>query len=455
MYSKTRLSLIACLALVCSALAMTNAVAQGSGDEDAAKRKSESQKTKQAQAVSKAVYDKITKAQEAVDAKDYNGALKTLNQLYNPDKLTEYEQANVLNYIGYVYYNMDDINNAIRTSDRMIAIPSLEITMAKQTTYTLAQLYTMEEQYSKALTTLDKWFLLETNPAPQPFILKAQNLYQVQRYKEMIVPIENAMRVAKQRNKPAKEDWYVLLNFAYFQEENYLKVRDIQKILLVNWPKKRYWFSLAGAFTELGEDENLINAYAAANDQRMLQKESELVTMAQLFMQREVPYKAATLLDTEMKSGRVSKSAKNYRLLSQAWMLSMEDKRAIPALQEAARLTSDGELDIRLGNAYLNVGQYEDCAKSVRTGIRKGGLKSPDNAQISLGMCLYNLREYRNSIKAFEQAAKTPRSRRVSGQWVNVINADIRRNEQIRLAEAAARKKRKELDDRKSSSGRA
>ena len=455
MHSKTRLTLIACFVLSCSALATTNAVAQRGDDEDAAKRKSEQQKTKQAQAVSKAVYDKIIKAQDAVDAKDYAGALKMLNQLYNPDKLTEYEQANVLNYIGFVYYNMDDIANAIRTYDRMINIVSLEETMKKQVTYTLAQLYTMEEQYSKALVTLDKWFLIETNPAPEPFILKAQNLYQVQRYKDMIVPIENAMRVAKTRNKPAKEDWYVLLNFAYFQEENYLMVRDIQKTLLVNWPKKRYWFSLAGAFTELGEDENLINAYAAANDQRMLEKESELVTMAQLFMQREVPYKAATLLDAEMESGRVSKNAKNYRLLSQAWMLSMEDERAIPALKEAARLTSDGELDIRLGNTYLNIGEYEDCTKSVRTGIRKGDLKSPDNAQISLGMCLYNLREYRNSIKAFGQAAKTSRSRRISNQWINVINADIKRNEQIRLAEAAARKKRKELEDRKLASGRA
>ena len=455
MHSKTRLSLMACLALVLSSLAMTSAVAQNSGDEEAAQRKSQQQKTKQAQAVSKEVYDKITKAQEAVDAKDYQGALKMLNALYNPDKLTEYEQANVLNYIGFVYYNMDDIANAIRTYDRMIAIPSLEETMAKQVTYTLAQLYTMEEQYAKALTTLDKWFLLETNPAPDPFILKAQNLYQVQRYKDMIAPIENAMRVAKERNKPAKEDWYVLLNFAYFQQENYTKVRDIQKILLISWPKKRYWFSLAGAFTELGEDENLINAYAAANDQRMLEKESELVTMAQLYLQREVPYKAATLLEAEMESGRVSKTAKNYRLLSQAWQLAMEDEKAIPALTEAARLSEDGELDVRLGNAYLNTTKYEDCAKSVRNGIRKGGLKSPDNAQISLGMCLYNLRQYSNAIKAFEQAAKTPRSRRVSGQWINVINADVNRNEQIRLAEEAARKTRKQLEDRKLSAGRA
>ena len=48
-----------------------------------------------------------------------------------------------------------------------------------------------------------------------------------------------------------KEDWYSLLNFAYFQQENFSKVRDIQKILLIHYPKKRYWFSLAGAYTEV------------------------------------------------------------------------------------------------------------------------------------------------------------------------------------------------------------
>jgi tetratricopeptide (TPR) repeat protein len=448
----SRMTKAICLTLMCGLMLAGPVAAQ---EEDAAERESRSQKTKQAQAVSKEVYDRIQKAQEAVDAKDYSGALKLLNSLYNPDKLTEYEQSNVLNYIGFVYYNMDDVANAIRTYEKMLAIPSLEETLRKQTTYTMSQLYTMEEQYSKALTTLDKWFLLETNPAPEPFILKAQNLYQVQRYPEMIEPIENAMAVAEKRGKPVKEDWYVLLNFAYFQQEDYRMVRDIQKIMLVNWPKKRYWFSLAGAYTELGEDENLINAYAAAHDQGMLEKESELVTMAQLFMQREVPYKAGQLLEREMESGRVPRSAKNYRLLSQAWQLSMEDERAIPALTEAARLSSDGELDVRLGNALLNTGKYAECVKAVEDGLRKGGLKSPDNAQISLGMCLYNQRKYNTSIQAFQQAAKTPRSRKIANQWISVIRAEIERNEQIRLAEEAARKKRAEIDARRAKAARA
>ena len=447
-----RITAAICLALVGGLLAVTPVSAQ---DDDAAERKSKSQKTKQAQAVSKEVYDRIQKAQEMVDAKDYQGALKSLNSLYNPDKLTEYEQSNVLNYIGFVYYNMDDIENAIRTYERMLAIPSLEEQLRKQTTYTLAQLYTMEENYTKALSTLDRWFQLETNPAPEPFILKAQNLYQVERYAEMIAPIETAMQVAEKRGKAIREDWYVLLNFAYYRQENYHKVRDIQKIMLVNWPKKRYWFSLAGAYTELGEDENLVNAYAAANDQRMLEKESELVTMAQLYMQREVPYKAGQLLETEMASGRVTKNAKNYRLLSQAWQLSMEDEKAIPALTEAARLSTDGELDVRLGNALLNTGKYADCVAAVEAGIRKGGLKSPDNAQISLGMCQYNLRKYNSAITAFQAAGKTSRSRKVSNQWISVIRAEIQRNEQIKFAEDAARKKLQEVAERREKASRA
>ena len=449
MNQNREISLKFCLAVIVGVMAFGSAGAQKATDEDRDKTK-----TKQAQAVSKEVYEKIQKAQEMVDEKNYNGALKSLNNLYNPDKLTEYEQANVLNYLGFVYYNMDDPKNAIRTYERMLAIPTLEPQMAKQTTFTMAQLLTMEENYQKALTTLDKWFVLETNPAPEPFILKAQILYNLSRYKEMVAPIENAMDVARARDKPVKEDWYGLLNFAYFQQENYTKVRDIQKILLVNWPKARYWKSLAGAFTELGEDEKLIYAYDSAHTQGMLEKDTEFVTMAQLYLQAEVPYKAGKLLEEKMNAGIVSKSEKNYRLLSQAWMLAMEDEKSIPALQAAAKLASHGELDQRLANAYLNVGNYTECVNSANNAIRKGGMKNPDNMQISLGMCQYNLRRYSAAKTAFRAAAKTPRSQRTSNQWIKVIDADVERNRQIKLAEEAARKKRKELDAKKAAAAR-
>ncbi|MDJ0794397.1 MAG: hypothetical protein QNI98_09155, partial [Woeseiaceae bacterium] len=122
-----------CLVALVGVFAMGNAAAQERADPETDKTK-----TKQAQAVSKDVYERIQKAQEMVDEKNYNGALRLLNSLYNPDKLTEYEQANVLNYIGFVHYNMDNVTEAIRTYERMLALPTLEEQMAKQTTYTMA-----------------------------------------------------------------------------------------------------------------------------------------------------------------------------------------------------------------------------------------------------------------------------------------------------------------------------
>ena len=452
MMTNRGISLKFCMLLLVGIMAFTNAVGQDSEQSG----KKNNVRTKKAQAVSKEVYDDILKAQELVDEEeDYQGALKVLNKLYDPEDLSEYEQANVLNYIGFVHYNIPNMAAAISSFQKLLEIPSLEPQMAKQTMFTVAQLLTVEERYQEALVAIDKWFVLETNPSPDPFILKAQIHYNLNQYKNMIQPIEDAMEVAIKRELAIKEDWWGLLNFAYFQQENYAKVRDIQKILLQTWPKKRYWQSLAGAFTELGEDEKLIYAYDAAFTQGMLDKGSEFVTMSQLFLQAEVPYKAATLLEEKMNAGIVEKNAKHYRLLSQSWMLAMEDNKAIPALKEAARLSSDGEIDARLANSYLNIGDYINCTQAAKAALKKGGLKSSDNVQITLGMCFYNIQKYADSKAAFKIAAKVSKSRRTSNQWIRVIDAEVERNRQIQLAEEVAKKARKEIEERKARNSRA
>ena len=173
---KHRLQSRVFLLLVCGIFVAGPAFAQ---DNERAER--DKQKTKQAQAVSKEVYDRIQKAQEMIDADNEQGALKLLNGLKTKKGLTEYELQNVLNYIGFVHYNLDNIAAAIATYEEMLRIPSIEDQIRKQTLYTLAQLATMEEDYNKALRLLDEWFVLETNPAPEPYILYAQNLYQINR----------------------------------------------------------------------------------------------------------------------------------------------------------------------------------------------------------------------------------------------------------------------------------
>jgi tetratricopeptide (TPR) repeat protein len=162
-----------------------------------------------------------------------------------------------------------------------------------------------------------------------------------------------------------------------------------------------------------------------------------------------VPLKAAQLLEAEMKIGRIEKSAKNFRLLSQAWSLAREDARSVEPLKKAAQLDDDGELFVRLANAYLQLGEYERCVQAAKTGIKKGGLRNPDYAEISLGMCLYNAHEYRAAIRAFRRAEEAPRSTATARQWIRVAEIDMRRIEEIEKAEALANQRIKALDERR------
>ena len=374
--------------------------AQRSDDEQ--QERHDQQVTRQAQAVSQKVYARIQQAQKLMDGDDFIAALDTLNSLHR-DKLSEYEQSKILQYIGYIQHSMGSTEAAIEAYTELLQIPSLEVETRRHTIYVLAQLNTAVEQYSDAIDLLEVWFKLELNPAPATYILYAQNLYQTSRFSDMITPIETAIEVARARDMPIKENWYALLSFAYFQQEDYREVRDIHKLLLANWPKKHYWISLAGTYAELDDQDNLIAAYDAIHTQGLLEAEAELVTMAQLYMQHDVPYKAGMLLESEMQNGRVSRNARNYRLLSQAWSLAQEDERSIPALQEAANLSSDGELDLRLGNAYLNLGRFGECVSAIQSGLKKGGIKNPCDAQISLGMCHYYQQRYDLAATAFRQ----------------------------------------------------
>ena len=300
------LASITTILMLAAGIFLTNGVTAQTGEQNPSDR----QQTRQAQAVSKRVYDVIQEAQKKAGAEDFDGALQILRKLHGSAKLTDYENSNVLNNIGLVQYSIGQTSAAIRTFEEILRIDILEMQIRKSTLRTLAQLNMLEDQHLDAVRFLEEWFSLEQNPSENAYILYARILYELARYDEMIEPIELAIAMANDGENNAKEDWYLLLSYAYFKQEDFQKVRDIQKILLTHWPNRRYWFTLAGAFTELGNETNVLASYDIAHTQGLLTEESQLITMAQLYLQHEVPYKAAVLLETEMNNGNVTRISK-------------------------------------------------------------------------------------------------------------------------------------------------
>ena len=203
---------------------------------------------------------------------------------------------------------------------------------------------------------------------------------------------------------PTRENWWLLLRAAYFELEEMDKVKEILERLVVEWSKKEYWTQLSAFYGQDKQEKEQMAAYQTAYHEGFLEKSSEFVQMAQLYLSVEAPYEAAKLLQKAIDEDKVDKEVKNWKILAQAWFLSGYDEPAIVALREAAKLSDDGELDIRLARSLNNIADYEGCTNSAKTAIQKGDLKRLDESYITLGMCQFEVADFEGAKDAFANA---------------------------------------------------
>jgi len=401
------------------------------------------QETRKTPAMREKVYSKLAEAQACAEAKDPQCARRLLDQVRAMTDLNSYEMAQMWNFYAFIYFELDNMPEAIRAYENVLKQPDLPLGLETSTVFTLAQLYATEDQYQKSINMLNRWFKTAVNPSPDAYILLAQNYYQLEQYQRGIEPAEKAISLARSQGKSVRENWYMLLNVLYYQLENYRKVREVLEILATSWPKKDYFSQLAAVYGELELESRQMAIYEAAHAAGWLDRGGDLVRLAQLMMQAEVPYKAAKILEKGLNDGIIDSTATNWRMLSQAWTLAQEDEKAVPSLRRAASMSNDGVLDVRLAQAYLNLDSYSNCVEAARAALNKGNLRRSDTAQIILGMCLYEQKQYGPAKTAFRAAGKDSRSRKTSSSWVQFIDNEMDRQRQLREAMAPPKAKAK------------
>ncbi len=400
----------------------------------AQEQKKKEQKTKRTQAMNNKVYEKLQAAQEAVEAKDLPGALKILDDLKGGKKpLNDAEMANVLNMYAFIYYSKEDYPNALRSYEKIIKLPEAPEGTLIQARYSLAQLYFVTEDYKRGVDALLEWFKVSQNPTASAYMLLAQGYYQLKKFDLSLKNVETAIGLYKEKGKIPKENWYGLQRFLYYEKENFKKVVSILNELLLHYPKKQYWVQLSAMYSELKSESKQLAAMETAYVQGMLDKERELINMAYLFLANEVPYKAARILDKGVKAKVVEPTSKNLELLGNAWRSAQEIKKAIPEMAKAAAKSDKGDLWARLCNIYLDNDEFKKAVESCAKGLKKGGVKRPDTAQLVKGMAHFNLKQYKSARTAFKAAAKDKRSKKYAEQWIKFMDKELARQKSLEV----------------------
>ncbi|MDH3642233.1 MAG: hypothetical protein OES38_09070 [Gammaproteobacteria bacterium] len=437
---------LGCLALAGSvylALPFTAEIGWSGASAAAAEEEAPKQKTRRVPSMSEATFKKLAEAQELIDLKDYQGSIKVLTDMLTSRRrgLNGNEVGQVHNMLGFVYFSLENYAKAIDNYRIVINqgedIPEgLEVT----TLYTLAQLSFVAERYRDALDYMETWISKANNPGPEPHIFMGQVYYQMQDFPKSIAQIERGISVAKERGTSIKENWWSLLNYLYFEQENWPKVLEILEILVRDFPKREYWIRLAGIHGQEGNEREQVGSMEAAHVAGFLIRERDLTNYAGLLMQAEVPVRAANVLDSGFESGTIEKTATNLRSLGQAWQLAQETTKAIPVFEEAAKLADDGRIYERLAQLYLDNDEFPKCVRTAGQAVNKGGLRKVQTTYVVRGMCEYNQDKLTSARKSFVSCRNESRrvdddgNRRICQQWITFIDREASRRKQ--LAEA-------------------
>lgn len=389
----------------------------------------EERKTKQTVAMSQQVYEKLTKIQEAVEAEDYRTADGLLREMRADTKLSPYERAQVWNLSGYAYYLQENYKEAINSYEQVMQQPELPEALVLSTLKTMAQLQFTVEDYTTALATVRRLMAAVEEPSADVYMLEGQALFQLEKYKEALTPIKKAVDMFREQGQIPRENWLLLLRVCYFELKDYDNMILVVKELIQHYPKDSYILTLAGVYSELGDTKKQLALTEVLYEKGLLNTNAHITNLANLYLLHGIPYKAAQVLEKGINDKIVQSNDRNLRLLSQAWYQAREDEKAIPPLRLAAESAKDGELYVRLAQAYANLDRWKESADAANEALRLGGLKRSDQANIMLGMALFNQKRLQQARVAFERAEKDQRSARAASQWIQYVDSEVKRAE--------------------------
>lgn len=377
------------------------------------------QQTQPAQVLTERVFKQLSEANKAIEENRFKDAAPVLDRLINDDRLTPYERAIVFQTRAHLFTETDDFRRAAEMFERALQLNVLPQDQQMTLTYNLGQIYAGTEQYQKAVDKFRAWFAQASNPQPQAYLPYANSLYHLGRHKEAIPLVEKAIQISDD----PKRDWYDFLAGLYFETKQMEKLRSVLELLVSRYPReKRYYMQLAGVYSELKQDRDVLAITELAYKAGHLDRSTEFIQLAQLWMFFENPYRAAVLLEAKLKEGKVESTKDNWELLANAWIASRDISRSINPLARAAELDRTGEGFVRLAQAYLEREDWKNAVDALEKGVSKGGLRNPGQAYLLEGVALFNLDRIESARRAFMKAAESRDHQRVARQWVGHID---------------------------------
>ena len=229
------------------------------------------------------------------------------------------------------------------------------------------------------------------------------------------------MAASRKAGEAPKENLFLFkLQCASDAGDNAAMVPVLNELIRLN-NKSTYWNTLLRIERqEERDDHNTLMLYRVMYDTGAMNAGSDYIEMAQLLGDAALPAEAETVLEKAIASNLIAPEQKERttRLLNSFKTRADADKKGQAQLDAEATKNPAGELDVKLGEVYYGLGDYQNAVTAINRGIQKGQIKHQDEAYVYLGRSQVALKDNADAKKAFAGLKSVPNiSPRVLRLW--------------------------------------
>ena len=303
-----------------------------------------------------------------------------------------------------------------------------------------------------------------------------------------------AKRIADETGITFKENWYSLLLASMSELELKKEQVPLYVEILELYPKKKYFVNLAGLYSDLDRPGDYTALLKTAYVKQLLDKKGEFQSLAQMLLAAGNPYWSAEVMLTGMTSvsglqvvdqlcemskvldddGNLVKNRQgedieelvctdiygpafvkagsklaldpkaepfliedkqNLTILAEALRAAKERRAAIDVFKKLVSKTKDGEAYIAMGSLYYQEDDIENAIDAINKGLKRGDLKNPGYAQLTLGQALFELQRFNEARDVFTKASKSKKDsvKNAARSWLKYTDSEQERVRNLQL----------------------
>lgn len=360
---------------------------------------------------------RLTKAIEHFEAEEYAEAREQLEK-GSLRRMNPYERAVTHRLLANVCFSQGDSQAAIDHFQKVLEQEVLPLAEENGIRFNIAQLYTSLSEWQKSIDALRMWFRYEQEPGPLAYYLMAVAYYQLDQPEKALAP---AIRAVELSPEP-REGWLQLLAALHVSKEDYASARPVLELLVTRFPKKQYWVQLSLIYGAVDDYMRSLSVQQLAYAQGLLVEDRELRRLARSYLYHELPYRAAKVLAQGLEEKQIEADREALELLANSWISARDYDAALAPLQQAAAVSDDGALYVRLGQVHIQREEWRDASRQLERALAKGGLDNEGNAQLLLAISLYSGGRPSAARPWFARAAQHDSTRAQGNAWIEHLD---------------------------------